>query len=248
MLVVAEPEQPPALYLGDEIGRLQHFLGNGYAPIWLDDNSFAWVRLAASGPVIADGAGAEVVLMHLAANGAPNQSTTLFHSRRLTASLLPAVQVADLAITTALPIPAHPDQWVIGVQHQDAAGVEKPVDFILLFDVQTGATNLVWNGPGAVALPVFLTGSGRFLSILTFDSTASSDWGLTIVDLDRAAGSSLAGISRYETAAAYYEWSADEQWLMLAEEGMLRLIAPEHGYERQIPHRLGCHTAGWLHR
>jgi hypothetical protein len=89
--------------------------------------------------------------------------------------------------------------------------------------------------------PFHITADGRFLTIPAFESgTISGGWQLLIFDLDPVAGN-----WQYNTETAYFDWSADSQWLLIAEDEALRIISPRLDYERKIPHSLGCHTVGW---
>jgi hypothetical protein len=50
----------------------------------------------------------------------------------------------------------------------------------------------------------------------------------------------------YPSRFPFYDWSADGQWLAAVDDGLIRLIAPQFGYERLVPHDLNaCYYAGW---
>ena len=91
-----------------------------------------------------------------------------------------------------------------------------------------------------------MTENGRYLSLLAFDEDdlPSGEWELHVFDLE----SSVSDLSEkiFQTSTGYYHWSKDGEWLLLAEDGLFRLIAPGQNYERQIQHNMGCHIVGWM--
>jgi hypothetical protein len=82
--------------------------------------------------------------------------------------------------------------------------------------------------------------------LLAFDEgdLPGGEWELHVLDLESSDKDRLDKI--FHTSTGYHHWSEDGQWLLLAEDGQFRLIAPGVNYERQIQHNLGCHVVGWM--
>ncbi len=53
----------------------------------------------------------------------------------------------------------------------------------------------------------------------------------------------------YPAPFPFYDWSADGTWLILVDNGFLRLMAPSYDYERIITHHYdACRYAAWINR
>jgi hypothetical protein len=119
-----------------------------------------------------------------------------------------------------------------------------PQDILLSYT--NSEVSLLAYGPFDLRLtwPMQITDDGRFLSIAAFETgTQNGGWHLVVIDLDPPPNGQ--SYWRYATSTAYHDFSADGEWLLVAEDNTLRLIAPHHNYEREVPHKLECHTAGW---
>jgi hypothetical protein len=227
LVVVQDENGTPQLFLGDERGRPLHQLTAGYSPQWLDESGFIFV--GENGTTIYNGrlnAGGRIEEIERLAD-----ISSLF-SPQILEELPQLLTITHLAL--------HPSQlnWV-GITVTNKNTNE---DILLLLNRPTGALNFGFSRPNLrFSLPVQFSDDGRFLTITAFErGTLSGSWQILVFDLNSAAGN-----RQYNTGTAYYDWSADSQWLLIAEEDALRLIAPQHNYERQIPHTLGCHTVGW---
>jgi hypothetical protein len=75
-----------------------------------------------------------------------------------------------------------------------------------------------------------------------------SRWLLRLYDTEREDTKSInLNFPLYPAPFPYYDWSADNQWLLLVDNGYMRLVAPDHGYERLITHGFeACRYAGWI--
>jgi hypothetical protein len=217
----------PQLYLGSDQARPFQYLTNGYAPQWLDENSLLYV--GENGTAIY--------------NGRIDPSGSLTETERLAdISSLFSPQVFDEPrpnpVITSLTV--HPAQqtWVI----ISIAHLNNQPDSLLLLNRQTNRLNFGFSQSNLqFSLPFYFSGDGRFLTIPAFESgTLSGSWELLVFNLDPVAGN-----WQYTTGTSYFDWSADSQWLLIAEDDALRIIAPRRDYERQIPHNLGCHAVGW---
>jgi hypothetical protein len=109
--------------------------------------------------------------------------------------------------------------------------------------------------------PFAFSPGGRFLLLVQrtrsddptavdLDSTAPAEsefWKLHLYDThERETQTISLAHPAYPARFPFYDWSADGRWLIAADRGMLRLVAPEYGYERLIPHHFeACYHTGW---
>ena len=94
--------------------------------------------------------------------------------------------------------------------------------------------------------PFIFSPDGRWLTIQSFDPR-STEWELYLHDVNT--GETHTFTSDYLFTFPGYDWSADGQWLVRADDGYLHLIAPDSGYHAIIVHDFySCKFAGWINR
>lgn len=244
-LIVAAGQWPSDLYLGDEAGGIAQWIDKGWAPFWVDDGQFGYVRPAAPGGDYVAGDALEVVL---AAVETSKQKRVV-------------LRTADLAAV----LPARPGGGPVRLYVNDV--MQHPATGALLFslvtwgegDVGSGSTQhyvlyeaagerlrYFWGVDDSSGYPMAFTENGRFFSALTADS---NQWMLHLYDLEQDETTTYALQPTPDFFYPVLDWSADEAWLVLAEDRLLRLIAPAHDYELPLFHNLsGCRTAVWIGR
>jgi hypothetical protein len=148
------------------------------------------------------------------------------------------VENPDAQTITHLAVhPAQKNWAVVAVTHK-----ETQQNHLLLFNIRSGQLNLLFYQSNLqFSSPFHITDDGRYLTVPAFESgTLSGGWQLLVFDLEQVGGN-----WQFHTGTAYFDWSADGDWLLIAEENALRLISPSHNQDRPIPHTLACHTVGW---
>jgi hypothetical protein len=244
LIAAVDIDGRPFIYLGDESGQPQAVWAQGYSPFWLDNDTFAYIQQEGNGPM--ETAGSALIQV----TGDPPSGIDLRHSRvviqasSLGNALTNEGPPPDLTITLAAADPGQNGLWYIVASGNDDDGREN--DYLFAVEGRSGINSLVVDlGDQQIAAPLYLNETGDTLSFLTFQrgSTTSGGWQLWVVDLKTPTGPQV--IRTYQSESGYYDWSADGQWLLIAEDNLLRLTAPAYDYERRVTHNLGCHTSGW---
>jgi hypothetical protein len=231
------------IYLGDNEGRSLQFLTEGYSPQWLDEESFYFVGSSAR----------SLYQGSLDEFGEPGGTANLLQVedlRVLNNPLIPMPMDSDFSFLSATItyITIHPTRPnLVFLLTTDPNTLEETILIVDLDGESEGnaAVGRLFMQPDLQVTPPFhFTTDGRYLTFPTFESnTLSGSWNLNVFHFEPDAG--FIHFLSVPTGTAYFDWSADNEWLLIAEEDALRLIAPRHNIERQIPHNTGCHTAGW---
>ena len=233
------------LYHGDEFGNRLSIVGAGYAPTWLDTKRYAYIRVV---PTVEGGSlgrgETELIVAHLDEKADSDEGTVLLHASSLMAAVPINHITKELAITMAINHPQRPNQWFLSATSVNGAGVN--TEYVFMFDSENGSIKLLTYLTGKrFSYGLTLTENGRYLSLLAFDEgdLPGGEWELHVINLESSESDQLEKV--FKTSSGYYNWSKDGEWLLLAEDGLFRLIAPGVNYERQIQHNLGCNVVGW---
>jgi hypothetical protein len=98
-----------------------------------------------------------------------------------------------------------------------------------------------WQDNGPQAMPLSASPDGRFLALLRYTSWRAY---VTIVDVDGAGRMTVPITGR---PFGRFAWSPDGEWLAIADDRMLWLVAPGHDYRRSYAHDgTGCQAVTWL--
>lgn len=221
----------PQLYLGDDQGRPFQYLTNGYSPHWLDEETFYYVNV--DGNSISEG--------NLGTGETPIETETVIDIFDLFSPQYLTDSPQNPTITYLAIHPKQSDILVITASNE-AYQMEN------LFIIKNGATpeRMAWLSYSdyRFSLPLHFTEDGRYLTIPAFTSgSLSGDWTLIVYDFNPLF--QPGEFWHFNTGTAYFDWSDDSKWLLIAEEDALHLKTPRNEYEREIPHNLGCHTIGW---
>ena len=106
----------------------------------------------------------------------------------------------------------------------------------------TQAVELVanWVDNGSNFREAQVAENGRFLTVLRYGTRSSY---LTLIDL---ADGRRRIFDLEEWPLARYAWTADGRWLAIADDRLLRLLAPAEGLEVTVQHALeGCTAVAW---
>ncbi len=244
LLQVDEGNDLPMLSLMDEDGEETAVIGPGWLPIWLDNDTFAYVRPESGYDPAAGGSEmkTELVLSDVAATAVTLQSQQiLLHTSAVLAALPEAGEPAQISLLSALPHPTQPDLWYLIVMTVFDGMVEQ--SYLLTFDQSSGEIAPLTTLDFSVGYPLVLEGNGRYLTTVSSENNVPSYF---LYDLEAERPYT------YELPPAIYpqiDWSADGRWIVLPEDGLLRLIAPGSRYERPLFHGLdSCGTAVWVNR
>ncbi len=207
-------------------------VGDGTAAFWLNEQTFGFVRSA-------DGQQA-VVVMNFDGNGEEQVLLT-------TDDLLDAFDIDQLPprllIGRVLVSPDETAPWRILVFDLDRRGGMGQARFVA-YEPETGQTMLV---PRQGRLLSFnISPSGQWLATAGYDDD-EGQWVMTVTDqhLTTTVEHRLA-TGGSTGAVPSYSWSADEEWLLILEQGLLTLINPTTGaHQRVLPPVPGCIQAAW---
>ncbi len=247
------------VYLGDPNGAPLTHIGRGFSPFWLTDDLFGYVRL----PIGATGQGPQMELVL--------GSLTTGDQRQLakSADLLNSLGTqypGTFRIMYAAANPSRPSQlflagtpvagrdnfYILKLQLEEQGGelsLDSRVSTIEVFqalnDLPVGdASTLTPTGYP----PFSITSDGRWLTVIRFDNPVTNTWVFYLIDTQTAETKVLTlSYPAYPAPFPFYDWSADSQWLLLVDNGFLRLVAPAHDYERTITHDYAaCRYPSWV--
>ena len=249
------------IHLGDADGKALLPLGRGFSPFWLDNGHYGFARFVQQ----EDGLRAEVVLGQLESGAAADQARTLLTAETLD-RLLPDSGDGELFPTYVAVHPGDRRRLVIAAHRYATSG-----DRFFLFVVELN-NPAIWPTAGPQlaraelrlqlarppsghpsvitpdgALPFIFSTDGRWITLSHLANRQNSRW---LVDVHHVAdGRTLTVTVNYPVFTArriYMDWSADGEWLLIVDDGFLRLVAPAHNYQRFIGHQQrDCIDAAW---
>lgn len=246
----AEPVQSWSLFRGDAVGRPAPSqdgaspLHRGYAPFWLDEKTYGYVRFASEAGT---DSGEEVII----ASTEDDEPRRLFGTDDLLAALPQADRPPQLFIRYVVPRPTNPD--LLFALLADRMGREA---YVFSFNRQSGEIDLrlrstAYDGSHSLDF----SPDGRWLLVTGFDVSAAGSEGsnsvsLHLHDIDQNWTETF--VVNYPSAFAWgtYDWSADGQWLAtIVGDRIVNLMAPAHDYQTIIPRDFGvCSTVAWVNR
>jgi hypothetical protein len=92
-----------------------------------------------------------------------------------------------------------------------------------------------------------VTPDGRWLTMTRFDSDSNA-WLLYLYDIPQNQTMRVSVDENFDPAGLrLFDWSADSRWLAITENGSVRLLEPESGYEELVAAKqTSCQTAVWV--
>jgi hypothetical protein len=209
-------------------------LGAGYSPFWWDSERLGFIRPSFTRGQPAPDRTELVVARLAAATSNAWQEEAWLDAAELRAALPAGYDAVahSLFISGAAPYPGRP-AWLFITAAMVRSDGSHHASFLYAFQPATGAIRYLM--PAISVGPLRISPHGRYL--------ASADAGtLWIYAFDEETRHML-----YRYGATDVSWSADEQWLALAEEGQIRLVAIEHDFQRIVPHDFrGCSRLEWV--
>ncbi len=231
------------LWSGDK-ARLIRRLPNAEDPFWLDQYRLGYIqnrRLAADEqPAGATLAVTESDLVFVTLD----EGQRMVAETRLTASQLRAAvnlfqKPGSLHINDVLVRPG-PDERLF-LLARAATGVHDV--YLFAVDKQLAEIEFLdrWRDNGSSDLPLQITSDGRFLTVTRYGFSRTYISIYDNVQRDRQM------ISVAGRPDARFDWSDDQQWLAIASDRLLWLVAPAFDYAVTIPHNIaGCWSASWM--
>jgi len=164
----------------------------------------------------------------------------------------PQLSEGVLYIHDVLAWPGREDSYLVTVFPQDPLASFFPTSSkIHILAVETGRVPTVEHlatMQGQVLSSMALSPSGRWLANPVFQPETNTAL-LTLLDLENGQTETISYAHKSITDQSSYDWSADGNWLVVADRGVLRLIAPGSGYERAIvPPLAGCAYSAFVNR
>jgi len=232
------------LELRHEDGRLLKRLVDVEAPFWLDEHTLGYLR-ARRLPAEGQPAGAtrpvaesDLAIITFDQAGRPADER-LLTSSQLREAIALHPQPGGLRINDVIAQPPAAERFFILAQA--ASGLHD----VYLFAVDQDLNKIEfldrWRDNGSSELPLHITADGRFLTITRYSYSRTY---LSIYDSTRRSRQMIVVTGR---PADRFDWSSDQQWLVIAADRLLWLVAPAFGYASTVPHNMaGCWSATWV--
>lgn len=239
--------RPETLYLGDASGLVIRHQASGWHPFWLDSHYFGYTRPARAAEAFRPGDALEVVLGQV--DGQPQDVEVLLDQADFIEALqasgarLPAAQL-QLYMNDMLAAPDGATLFISLLAWSAAPDVPaSPQQYIFAYDVVAADLQWLFTTEETANYPLTLAQNGRFLVIST---AGSRQWFLTFYNTESGERIQTAVTPSIDHPFPVWDWSADERWLVIADDRLLHLIAPEYGYQRTVLHNLtGCRSVSW---
>ena len=230
------------LHLGDASGQIQQPLGDGFSPVWLDAERYAFIRFEQ-----VEGRITAVVMVGRLGENAPQ---TLFTAATLSQLLSGGEETAVFPKYISLS-PADPNLLVVAASGiNDRAGRYYIFTYRLdgLLELRLEIDGAPQGNPAQrtpIGYPPYLVSpDGRWLVLSELHET----WTFYLHNLARNETTVITtDAPAVPDRFPYFDWSADGRWLIIADNGFLRLLAPDHNYQRLIPHAFdACLHTAWV--
>jgi len=250
------------LHIGDSEGNPQELIGRAFSPFWLTDDIFGFVHLL--GDSTAESSEMELVLRSVVSGEEQLLAKSTDLLRQLDSGSTGAFRI--MYVTTN---PENPNRlflagapvgggrkqfFVLEIQLGDSpdstlmdnqiSGVEA---IVVLGDLPVGDSSTLTP----TGYPPFrLSPDGRWLMVVRFVDPITNTWALYLHNVKDGETKTITfKYPTYPSPFPFYDWSADGNWLLLVDNGFLRLIAPDHDYERIVTHDfVACRYPAWVNR
>lgn len=245
-LVMDRSQWPADLYRGDETGQRRAWVDAGWSPFWLNAKTYGYVRPSQATTSFQMGEGVEIVVVPADPDNPYPAAQRVLHSDDLWGALAPTWategEPPQIFVNDVLPNPAGSTLMISAVvlPADNVSGRQ----YFFRYEVQEGELSVLMALDGTSGSPATFTENGRFLTALL---TGQSDVILYVYDTLHDEQDTIPLNGGGGHPFPHYDWSADERWLVIADDRMLHLTAPAFAYKRPIFHNLnGCHTAVWI--
>ncbi len=224
--------------------------GIGYAPFWLDETRFGYIRQI---PLSSDSRRHEMVIVDM----------TDMADSLLAENIMPQPVLTERDLLLTLPGEENPDslimRYVVGHPQQPnllfitAVGEDRQI-YIFSKNMTTGALEFHLQTGINDTHSLGFSPDGRYL-VMNGSEDGQQLFGnprsdVYVYDLDTDQIQMFAGTNLGFAPANTYDWSADGQWLVIAQENQtMALAAPAYDYLQFIPHNLGiCSSVVWVNQ
>ncbi|MBX7253060.1 MAG: hypothetical protein K1X50_13850 [Candidatus Promineofilum sp.] len=215
-------------------------LGRGYAPFWLDERTFGFIRQLDDVP--ASRADEAIVIATI---DDPNPQTLILGADLY--QFLPddqQMRQMDLAYVAANP--RQPDRLFIVAR--DQVGEDA---YVFLYDRTTGRSELRLTLGADYNHSLGFSPDGRYLVMTGVGYTSNSDARdlapLLLHDIDANRTIPLLARSPYFLPSVVYDWTPDGRLVVALDDNLLGVVIPDTGQVRLLRHNAGaCTSVAWL--
>lgn len=214
----------------------EFFISNGYAPFWLNNDTYGFALQAANS---GGGRSENILMMTLTKDVWLWLETT-----QLLPALPPEARLFPLKVQDMAANPHNPEEILVALAYADE---EREGAFVVGYDRSLRQSRLLLTLPYKITptRPLQLSPNGRFLTLQSF-AQADATWTLDFYDLTTNEPFRLT--SDFVFTLPGYDWSADEQWLLRVGDGYLHLYSPRQNLDRLVvyPNFPRCNFAAWV--
>lgn len=227
-----------AALAGESLQRI-----SGYAPFWVDDQTYGYVREMSDG---------EDAVVLAAIDDVQPQVVLSYADMATLLSAETSAPAARLVVRYVIGRPGHPQQLFVVVS--DEAGQRA---YLLLLDLDSGALTLHLDLGFLFAHVLGFSPDGRYLTVTKYGSISpfsgrdAVDNVIVLQDIDAGSAIELLFDGPEVFPPFVFDWSLDGRWLVVTlDDGLLQLVAPEFDYRRLIEYNSGgCDgTVAWIQR
>jgi hypothetical protein len=247
--------QAGTIFLGDSKGAAQYELAEGFTPFWIDDQYFGFAQFTEID------SHSEVVLFY--ANIADKQLLPLITSTQLAESItVPSSE--SFFIQLATPRPGAPNEVVILAREYGGENSRYLLRAKLLVErsglsiSQVDELITIKGTPGSYPssqtptgqIPYLFSSDGEHITIGRKADSEVHYWELHVIGIDDGSQKVYrTTYPAYTFLRPYFDWSLDNQWLAIIDDGFIQLISPEYEYRRIIAHDMhACSHVAWVNR
>lgn len=228
----------------NESDNYRVYLDQGHSPFWLDEATFGYVRYL-TGETWSE---TELVLVERLDEWATRlQKEVIITGADLVAAAAFYGEQGHIFIHQVIQSPTDPAILLILARTFSHGMVE--MSYLFTLNIQTNQLTLLAR-ERRLGEPIIFSPNGRYVSRVTYEA---GYWALTVHDLQAGTiqqwPASLVNTIVWQQR---YDWSQDEQWLLLAANEMIRLLPvglplTANSQEVSLPlPQAGCYAVGWL--
>ncbi len=245
MLLVQESQ----LFLGNADGENLELVGTGFNPFWVDEKTYAYARFVHL---------PDYTTMEIAARQIGSEKTrVLFNADDLAAAvditergklffkyIAPSPGDSNLILVAATGIGAYAGEYFIfSVELEDSGSV------VMLRERRRGAPSGYPSLLTPTGYPPFsFSPDGRWLVFSELTGAQKDSWLFYLHNLQRNETQIVqTTFPAYPARYPFYDWSADGHWLVIVDDGFMRLVAPDYDFQRLVPHEYdACFFTAWM--
>ncbi len=247
-LLILDPDSQNELTLRNNETGETTYLGSGFSPNWLDENSFVFVRSDgdnASGPEPS----LDVGILAATVDDVM-KPTLLLDAADITEAIGGSNSTLPVIVQSVVAHPDNPDWlFIVASAHPDA---DPQNAYLLTFRRDTSETTMLIDiTDHSLTSPLQFSSDGQKLSFSSFgtlpDSGIDSQM-IRVIPLDPTEMTVGTSIETIILRSGFnYDWSQDGRWLLIPEQNALRFIALGRDYDQSVPYNIDfCYEAAWV--